>query len=122
MYNKYCIIKRLMFQLSLILGNSILYIFLQNKVSDSFRRENDDTEKILEKNLHNHGICRIERESITGDDTRETYLSSFVSFLRSFLSPAFALVEAFESSKIVETLIQLGSWTWSSEFGGFHRD
>lgn len=95
-----------MFQLSLILGNSILYIFLQNKVSDSFRRENDDTEKILEKNLHNHGIYRIERESITGDDTRETFLSSFVSFLRSFLSP---VVEAFESSKIVETLIQLGS-------------
>lgn len=98
-----------MFQLSLILGNSILYIFLQNKVSDSFRRENDGTEKILEKNLHNHGICRIERESITGDDTRKTFLSSFVSFLRSFLSPAFAVVEAFESSKIVETLIQLGS-------------
>lgn len=31
-------------------------------------REGDGTKEILEKNLHNHGIYRIEGESITRDD------------------------------------------------------
>lgn len=39
-----------------------------NKLRFASDRENDGTEEVVEKNLHNRGIYRIEGESITRDD------------------------------------------------------